>query len=117
MQESDASALSVAVRRFQPRYMAAATYLECAMMLSRWQSGRSELDDWLLREAIEIVPVDHAPAQVAADAPSRYDRGEPPGAGLNLGDCFAYALARSLDAPLLYKVDDFPRTDVARALP
>lgn len=37
-------------------------------------------------------------------------------AGLNMGDCFAYALAKALDAPLLYKGDDFPRTDVASAL-
>ena len=59
--------------------MAAATYLEYAMVLSRWQSGRSELDDRLLRDAIEIVPVDRAPAQVAADAFSRYDRGSHPG--------------------------------------
>jgi len=37
-------------------------------------------------------------------------------AGLNMGDCFAYALAKSLDAPLLYKGDDFPLTDVRSAL-
>jgi len=44
----------------------------------------------------------------------RFGKGRHP-AGLNLGDCFSYALARVLDEPLLFKGDDFPRTDVTAA--
>ncbi|SFI79404.1 type II toxin-antitoxin system VapC family toxin [Methylobacterium brachiatum] len=112
-QESDADSFSVAIRAHRYRAMASATYLECAIVMSRWVIGRVELDDWLLREAITVVPVDHALAQLAADAFARYGKGRHP-AGLNFGDCFAYALARSLNAPLLFKGDDFARTDVLR---
>jgi ribonuclease VapC len=112
-QEAEADAFSVAIRVHRLRSMSAATYLECAIVTSRWHTGRSELDDWLLREAIVVVPVDHALAQIAADAFTRYGKGRYP-AGLNFGDCFAYALARSLNAPLLFKGDDFARTDVLR---
>ncbi len=114
-QEADAERLSFAIRDHRYRSMAAATYLECAIVMSRWRVGRLELDDWLLRETIAVVPVDHALAQVAADAFARYGKRRHP-AGLNFGDCFAYALARSLNAPLLFKGDDFARTDVLRAV-
>ena len=112
-QEPDADSFSLAIRDFRYRSMAAASYLECAIVMSRWMVGRVELDDWLLRESIKVVPVDHALAQVAADAFARYGKGRH-SAGLNFGDCFAYALARSLNAPLLFKGDDFARTDVLR---
>ncbi|MCJ2052227.1 type II toxin-antitoxin system VapC family toxin [Methylobacterium sp. J-070] len=114
-QESDAERLSFAIRDHRYPSMASATYLECAIVMSRWRVGRLELDDWLLRETITVVPVDHALAQVAADVFARYGKGRHP-AGLNFGDCFAYALARSLNAPLLFKGDDFARTDVLRAV-
>ena len=114
--EPEADVFSLAIHEARRRAMASATYLECAIVGSRWQLGRTELDDWLLRESITVVPVDHALAQIAADAFTRYGKGRHP-AGLNFGDCFAYALARSLNAALLFKGDDFPRTDVMRAVP
>ncbi|KST58027.1 hypothetical protein AO398_23325 [Methylobacterium sp. GXS13] len=91
--------------------MAAATYLECAIVASRAADGRAVLNAWIRARHIALGPVDHAVAQVAADAFARYGKGRHP-AGLNFGDCFAYALARSLNAPLLFKGDDFARTDV-----
>ncbi|MDP4023923.1 type II toxin-antitoxin system VapC family toxin [Methylobacterium sp. NEAU 140] len=115
-QEPDAPTLSVAIRTFRTRLMAAASYLECAIVSARWQAGRAELDAWLGRESIEIAPVDHALARIAADAFARYGKGRHP-AGLNFGDCFAYALARTLNAPLLFKGHDFARTDIASARP
>jgi ribonuclease VapC len=114
--EADAANLSAALSLAERRIMSAATYLECAIVATGRFRGRQELDDWLRLRAVEIVPVDHALAQVAADAFSRYGKGRHP-AGLNFGDCFAYALARSLNAPLLFKGDDFPLTDVIHALP
>lgn len=99
------------------RVMSAGTYLECAIVAAgRGLGGRAVLDDWLARRSIEIVPVDLALAQIAADAFVRYGKGRHP-AALNYGDCCAYALARSLRAPLLYKGADFALTDIEAAPP
>ena len=62
---------------------------------------------------IEIRPATAADAERAADAFERFGRGTP--AGLNLGDCFAYALASAEGDGLLYKGNDFPRTDILSA--
>lgn len=60
---------------------------------------------------VDVVPVDEQQANRALDAWRRYGKGRHP-AALNLGDCFAYALARSFDAPLLFQGNDFPQTDL-----
>ena len=76
------------------------------------------LTDGLLRlvglYAMRIVPLDAAGARRVGVAHARGGRGEGT-AGLNMGDCFAYAAATALGAPLLYVGDDFARTDVAAA--
>lgn len=76
--------------------------------------SRDVLDEWL---AIYRITIAREPAIDAAglDAYLIYGRGWHP-ARLNLGDCFSYALAKALDVPLLYKGDDFPRTDIRSAL-
>ena len=61
-----------------------------------------------------IIPFDAEQAIIAADAYSRYGRGRHP-AGLNFGDCFAYALAKKTGEPLLFKGDDFIHTDIPSA--
>jgi ribonuclease VapC len=61
---------------------------------------------------IEIIPFDEAQVRAAAIAFDRYGKGIDPRARLNLADCAAYALARTLDAPLLFKGGDFPQTDL-----
>ncbi len=73
-----------------------------------------ELDDFLLESDIELVPVTVEHAQAARRAWRRYGRGNHP-AGLNFGDCFAYALAETTREPLLYKGEDFAQTDVEAA--
>ncbi|MGU3539095.1 type II toxin-antitoxin system VapC family toxin [Methylobacterium sp. A54F] len=114
--EPEAERLSGILALAEPRYMAAPTYLECAIVASRREDGRRLLDAWLDARGITIHPLDEALARRAADAFARYGKGRHP-AGLNFGDCFAYALATALDAPLLYKGDDFARTDVVAAGP
>ncbi|WP_407521619.1 type II toxin-antitoxin system VapC family toxin [Methylobacterium oryzisoli] len=114
--EADADALSEAMSRAGRCVMSAGNYLECAMIAESRFGGRAALDAWIQRRGIDILPVDHALARSAADAFARFGKGRHP-AGLNYGDCFAYALARTLDAPLLYKGGDFARTDIATALP
>jgi ribonuclease VapC len=59
---------------------------------------------------LTILPIDAAQAELAVTAMARFGKHTP--AKLNLGDCFAYALAKSQDAPLLFKGDDFRRTDI-----
>ena len=63
---------------------------------------------------LEHVPVSLDQAQLAIDALLRFGKGRHP-AGLNLGDCFAYALAKARGAPLLFKGDDFAKTDIVPA--
>ncbi|HMQ57160.1 MAG TPA: type II toxin-antitoxin system VapC family toxin [Rhizobiaceae bacterium] len=65
--------------------------------------------------SIVVIPVDDTTATVAIDAHRRYGKGNHP-AALNMGDCFAYALAKSRGEPLLFKGDDFRLTDVKAAL-
>jgi len=68
--------------------------------------------DLLSAAKAEVVPITAEIGRGAIDAFARYGRGRHP-AQLNLGECFAYACARALDAPLLYKGDDFRQTDIA----
>lgn len=58
-----------------------------------------------------VVPVDNAIAELAVSAFERFGKGRHP-AGLNFGDCFSYALAKQLALPLLFKGNDFTKTDV-----
>lgn len=64
---------------------------------------------------VEVVPVTAATAARVAEAYARWGKGRHP-AGLNLGDCFAYALAREMGCPLLYVGQDFARTDLPAAV-
>jgi ribonuclease VapC len=73
--------------------------------------------DELIRDAeLEVVAHDRRLAQIAREAFLRFGKGRHP-ARLNCGDCAAYALARSLAIPLLFKGSDFAQTDIVAALP
>jgi ribonuclease VapC len=69
----------------------------------------------LSRARIEIVPHDRKLAELAREAFLRFGKGRHP-AGLNCGDCASYALAKSLNIPLLFKGGDFAMTDIVPAL-
>jgi len=96
--------------------VSAVTYVETVMVLTgrsrRLASAR--VDDLIKASGIEIVPVDRNLAAAAVDAFDRYGKGRHP-ARLNLSDCFAYGLAKNRNLPLLFKGDDFPRTDIVPA--
>ncbi len=66
---------------------------------------------------IQIVSIKRDIAEIAAEAAIRYGRGSKHPAQLNFGDCFSYAVAKYLGAPLLYKGDDFTHTDIESVLP
>lgn len=100
------------------RVMSAATFVEISIVIeSRFGAeGLRDLDLFLERAGIELVPVDIEHAYLARRAFSRFGKGRHP-AGLNYGDCFAYALAMIREEPLLYKGDDFGQTDITPFLP
>jgi ribonuclease VapC len=79
------------------------------------QAAVVEFWQWLTDNRIEIVPLDAVQAYEATTAFDRYGNGLHPRARLNLADCAAYALARAMNAPLLFKGDDFAATDVRAA--
>ena len=81
----------------------------------RGEAGRQGMDELLTIARVVVAPVDARLAQMALDAWLRYGKGRHP-AGLNFGDCFAYALAKQRGEPLLFKGDDFSKTDVSVVL-
>jgi ribonuclease VapC len=99
------------------RRMSAASLLEAAMVLEgkSGDRGGEQLDLFLARAKIEIVPFTEEHTRIARKAWRRYGKGQGHAARLNFGDCFSYALAKSLGEELLYKGSDFAHTDVKRA--
>ena len=94
--------------------ISAATYLEASIVIDRARDPLvSRRLDELLREAgIVIEPVTERQAGIAREAYRDFGKGSGHPAGLNFGDCIAYALARDLDEPLLFQGDDFNHTDI-----
>ena len=113
LDEPDAAALEARIADDPVRLISAATVLEATIVLETrlGDSGGREFDLWLLKTGAEIVPVDAEQMEAARRAWRRYGKGRH-AAGLNYGDCFAYALALTRGEPLLYKGDDFARTEI-----
>lgn len=113
--EPDRHRYQTALENSNSAYLSSINYVELGVVLTqrRIVSDAGRLDAWLT--AVGVSVRDDAPlATPALQAYLRYGKGRHP-ARLNLGDCFAYALAKRLDAPLLYKGDDFALTDVRAA--
>jgi len=116
--EQDAASYAKAIADASIRRISAANYVETAAVIdgSRDPVASRRLDD-LLREARFVIePVTESQARIAREAYRDFGRGSGHPAGLNLGDCFAYALARAFNEPLLFKGGDFIHTDVVSAL-
>lgn len=79
------------------------------------EQARRDVDAYLAAAGIAFMPVGEEHYRVALDAFDRFGKGRHP-AALNMGDCFAYACARTHDLPMLFKGDDFQQTDIASAL-
>jgi ribonuclease VapC len=97
--------------------MSAATHVEIGIVISSrfGPAGQHYLSTFLTRAGVQTVPVDAEQADTAITAYRRFGKGTHP-AGLNFGDCFSYALAKTLDIPLLYKGGDFAETDILSAV-
>lgn len=116
--EAEASRFAKAIEDGSPRLLSAANLLEASMVIEtrKGEAAGRELDLLIYRAEIDVVPVDQEQAEIARIAWRRYGKGRHP-AGLNYGDCFAYALAVATGSPLLFKGDDFARTDVLVVAP
>jgi ribonuclease VapC len=112
--EADAKTFAMAIAGADSRRLSAANYVETAIVIdgSRNPIASRHFDD-LLREAeIVIEPVTEEQARIAREAYRDFGRGSGHAARLNFGDCFAYALAKALREPLLFKGGDFVHTGI-----
>lgn len=113
--EHDGPALLERIALASHRCISATNLLEARLVI---ELGRGLepilLTNLLSRWQIEIVPFETEDVEFAFDAYRRYGKGRHP-AKLNMGDCAAYALAKSRGWPLLYKGEDFTQTDIERA--
>ena len=114
--EPDARAISGVLQRAPVCRISAATYVEAAVVIdSNRNPVLSRRFDDMLRDArVRIESLTLEQAKIARQAYRDFGKGSHK-AGLNFGDCFAYALAKEMDEPLLFKGDDFRHTDVEAA--
>lgn len=97
--------------------MSAVSFVEASMVVESRMGyeGLRDFDLFVLKAGIEIATVDMEQAKIARMAFRKFGKGRH-AANLNFGDCFSYALAKSLDAPLLFKGQDFSQTDIEAAV-
>jgi ribonuclease VapC len=102
------------------RLMSVVNYVEAGTVLAGRHrnppQGVADLDAFLQDFEISLVPADETIARVAMEARIKFGKGFGAAARLNFGDCFAYALAMTQNAPLLYAGEDFRATDVSSAI-
>ncbi len=117
LEEAGAPGIARAIEDAPLRLLSAANLLEASIVIEsrKGEAGARELDLLLYRAGIEVVDVDRNQAEIARRAWRRVGKGRH-AAGLNYGDCFAYALAKSRDLPLLVPGNDFAQTDVKRVV-
>ena len=117
LQESDAERLLDVAARASSLYLSTASRLELSLVAEsvRHAIAPNEIEQLLLNLRVELVPLDQEQMHWALEGWRRYGKGRHP-AALNLGDCFSYGLAKALQAPLLFKGDDFAATDLPSAL-
>ena len=115
--DPDAERFTRAIAEAPHCRMSVANFLEAALVVEGRAGlvGGQELDLFIERAAVELVPISIEHAQAARRGWRRFGKGNH-SAGLNFGDCFAYALAEVTGEPLLYKGEDFALTDVESAL-
>lgn len=115
--EPDAERFKSAIESADRRIVSAVTLLETGIVMRARHGPQAiqTLTDLLVNAAIEVAFFDHVQANIAIAAFDQYGKGLHPLARLNFGDCAAFALAKSLNAPLLFKGDDFASTDIVPA--
>ena len=117
--EPEATDFAEAIEKANRRRVSAVNYVEAAAVIdgSRDPIASRRFDDLIQEAEIAIEPVTEAQARIARHAYRDFGKGSGHPAKLNFGDCFAYALAKAKGEPLLFKGDDFTRTDITPVLP
>ena len=115
--EPDALRLHSRIAHDDHPVMPASTHVEFALLRKLGPERRAWLRDFVAGLGIATTPIDSDIAALAAEAAERYGKGSGHPANLTFGDCLSYAVAKHLDAPLLYKGNDFVHTDIESALP
>jgi ribonuclease VapC len=116
--EPGAAAFTFSIENAVSR-ISAVNYVEAAVVMDSVRDPvvSRRFDDLILQGQIAVEPVTEDQARIARQAYRDFGKGSGHPARLNFADCFAYALAKNSGEPLLFKGDDFSRTDVACALP
>ena len=111
--EPEADALTEVIAEAPDAMMSAFSVLEAGIVVEarKGEAGGRELDIFLHQARIRIIPLDAEHVATARTAWRKFDKSRHP-AGLNIGDCCAYALAKHTGSPLLFKGDDFGKTDI-----
>ena len=117
LDEEEKPSFAAAIVAADGARISAPNYFEASMVaeVRQGKAGCRDLDQLAAETGLEVVSFEAAHMEAARDAFRRYGKGRHK-AGLNFGDCCAYALAKTLDAPLLFKGNDFALTDIKRAL-
>lgn len=118
--EPDAEALTDRLERAIAPITSAIAVFEATLGLCRKrhvsvEEANADVADFLAAARVNVLPVAAKEAATALSAFSRYGKGRGHPAQLNMGDCFAYAMARNNRVPLLFKGNDFSQTDIAAA--
>jgi ribonuclease VapC len=119
LQEPEARAFSETIEAASSCRISAANLFEAAIVIDSKRDAISSraFDAFLVDASVDIRAVDERQARIAREAYRDFGKGSGHPAKLNFGDCFAYALAKVMNEPLLFKGDDFNHTDVRPALP
>jgi ribonuclease VapC len=112
--EPEANAIATAIARDNNRMLSAFSFLEASIVIEarKGESGGRELDLLLHHIQAEMISMNPEQAEVARKAWRDYGKGRHP-AALNIGDCCAYSLAKVSGEPLLFKGEDFSKTDIS----
>ncbi len=116
-EEPDEKRFRTSIAAADVRRISAANYVEVAVVIDAGRDpiASRRLDEFLWLTGIEISPVTESQAKLAREAYRDFGKGSGHPAKLNFGDCFAYALAKNLGEPLLFKGNDFKHTGIEAA--
>lgn len=111
--EPERRAFNESIEAAEQVLLSTASFVEISMIVESrlGADGVRDLELFIAKARIALIPVDEEQAHLAVQAFRRYGKGRHP-AGLNFGDCFSYALARARADSLLFKGNDFAHTDI-----
>jgi len=117
LREREEEAFTTVLLASERLFVPPSCLVEASIALRRRFASSERLDGFVASFQPEVPAIDASVAEIARSADQRYGRAAKHPARLNLGDCLSYAVAKRLNAQLLYKGDDFIHTDIESAIP